>query len=80
MLGFVVETLYVCDLPEQALALAAETGVRNAAVEPVEAERDRGADAIDAVVERRRATWPLSACRRTTPTRAIRARLGRPRV
>ncbi len=50
--GFAIETLYVCALPEQALALAAETGIRNAAVELIEAERDRRADAIDAVVER----------------------------
>ena len=50
--GFAVETLSVCELPEQALALAAETGVRNAAVELIEAERERRADAIDAVVER----------------------------
>ena len=47
--GFAVETLAVCELGEQALALAAQTGVRNLAVELIEAQRDGN---VDAVVER----------------------------
>ena len=48
--GEAVELWYVSGEPDRALTLAREQGIRNRAVELIEAERDRDVDAVDAVI------------------------------